>query len=386
MRLKLLNGAPLCEHLDFSDRILLDVAECHAFDANYRAGESIGKATAFKWRDIGLKRALLRTGWSQPYLPGIALQGVHDGLSFTIPGIEESSELPEYDATNLDTTLGLDEALTVDDYLEHSLILHETLLSSQVVQDAAAADSTVTSSSFLTTSFGTTDSRCSSPSPTESRALILHLPSTMTVTPLGSLPSAQHLRSIYPQTPTPNLLCALMTTPTQRDVFVRTGGYHMDLWEVTVGDDTRSSFKITFWLRPPGDSSHKRDHQHIQLLQVLGRLHVGDIVLLRNIALTYFRESVHGQSLNASISRARTSVDVLADSSGMSVAQASGLPTSVAQALVKVRRWARSHVAGDADNVRKRKGGATRLDQATKRTFRNALQDEDLPPDTMEFP
>lgn len=384
MRLKSLNGAPLRENLDFSDGTLIAVAKCSGFHAQSWHGQSTEEQSALKWRDIGLKSARLRTGWSQPFLPGTGLQGDKNNKSFAIPNMEDSSALPGCDTTGLDTTLTLEEQTSaVDDYLEHSLIFHDTLLSSQVVQDVAA-DNTVTSSSFLTTSFGTTSSGLSSPSPVDSRVNILPVPPSMAVTTLGSLPSAQYLRSIYPQTPTPNFLCALMTTPERREVFVRKGNYKMDLWEMTVGDDTRSTFKVTFWLRPPREWNNEQNHPHFQLLHTLERLQVGNIILLRNIALTAFRDTVYGQSLNTAITRARTSVDVLMESSGMSVAQVGGLPASVVEMFMRVKRWAGSHVAGVPDAVRKRKGGPSTSANATKRSFASSAFDEALPPDTME--
>ena len=306
MRLKTLNGAPLCEHLDFSDGALLDVTARSGFGMTAWNDKSIEDQTALKWRDIGLRQVRLRTGWSQPYLPGGGSWGIDANQSFVIPGVEEPSELPEYDGADLDTTLTFDgEMSIVDDYLQHSLIFHDTLLSSQMVQDIAA-DNTVSSSSFLTASFDTSISGLSSPLPVDSHVLLLQVPSAMSISTLGSLPSAQHLRSIYPQTPTPNFLCALMTSPERREVFVRKGAYKMDLWEVTVGDDTRANFKVTFWLRPPRESNNERNPAQVQLLHTLERLRVGNIILLRNIAVTSFQNIVYGQSLNTSITRART--------------------------------------------------------------------------------
>lgn len=384
MRLKLLNGAPLRENLDFNNESLLDVAKCDLFNTRAWNGQSTGEETALKWRDIGLKNARLHTGWSQLYLPGSGMQGAHQQHLFTVPGIRESSALPCYDTTNLDTTLTLDEdPSAAHDYLQHSLIFYDTLMSSQVVQDVVE-DNTVNSSSFLTTSFGTTSSATSSPSPMDNHVLVLQVPSAMAVTPLGSLPSAHHLRSIYPQTPTPNFLCALMTTPERREVFVHKGGYRMELWEVIVGDDTRSNFKVTFWLRPPRESNNDQNHAQIPLLQTLERLQVGNILLLRNIALTSFRDTVYGQSLNTAITRARTSIDVLTKSGGMSVMQVGGLPASVVEAFTRVKRWTRSHVAGEPEHTRKRRDGSLRPGNAVKRAFLSSARDDDLPPDTME--
>lgn len=385
MKLKLLIGAPLREHLDFDNEVLYKPAECHASDVTPEHGKSFEEPAALRWREIRSKHALLRTGWSQPFLPGPSRQGAHESHSFAIPGIEEPSQMPAHNASNLDTALALEEeALAVDDYLQHSLIFHDTLLSSQVVQDLAGMNDTVTSSSFLTTSLSTTQSDLSYLSCAGSIAPVLQVPSTTNVSPLGSLPSAQYLRAIYPQTPTPNLLCALMTIPERREVLVRKGGYRMDLWEIAVGDDTCSRFKVTFWSRPPGNSSNE-GQQNVQLLEVLQRLQVGDLVLLRNIALTSFRDIVHGQSLNAAMSRARTSIDVLMKSSGMHVAQIGDLPASVLETFMRVKRWARSHVAGDTGITRKRKGDAVRPDQAAKRLLVSSTSDEDLPSDTMEL-
>lgn len=380
MRLKLLNGAPLREHLDYSDDVLIAASECGRFEFEKYQGQSTEENTSLKWRDIGLKSAPLRTGWSQPYLPGTA----NDSQSFVIPGLEESSALPEYDASNLDNTLTFDENLSAaDGYLEHSLVFYDTLLSSQVVQDNAE-DNTVTSSSFLTTSFGTTVSGLSSPSPVDSQVLVLQIPTAMAVTPLGSLSSARHLRSIYPQTPTPNFLCALMTTPERREVFVRKGGYNMDLWEIIVGDDTCSNFKATFWLRPLRESNNEQNHVQSELLRTLERLQVGNIILLRNIALTSFRDVVYGQSLNTAITRAKTSIDVLMKSGGVSVAHVGGLPASVVETFMRVKRWARAHVAGGTGVSAKRKAGPSEINNAAKRVWPSSGADDDLPPDTME--
>lgn len=384
MRLKLLNGAPLREHLDFNCEVLLDAAQCDRLNARAWDERSSEQQVSVKWRDIGLEKARLHTGWSQLYLPRSGMQDAYDQHSVAIPGIVQSSELLRYGTTNLDITLTLDEDhIAADNYLQHSLIFYDTLMSSQVVQDVVE-DDTLNSSSFLTTSVATASSATSSPSPTVSHVLALQVPPAMTVTPLDSLPSAQHLRSIYPQTPTSNFLCALTTAPERREVLVRKGGYKMDLWEVTVADDTRSNFKTTFWIRPPRDSNNEQNHAQIHLLQTLESLKVGDILLLRNIALTSFRDTVYGQSLNTTIIRARTSVDVLMESSGMSMAQVGGLPASVVETFMKVKRWARSHVAGETRHIRKRKNGPLRPENVAKRPFMSSARDDDLPPDTME--
>ncbi|KAF2130393.1 hypothetical protein P153DRAFT_375154 [Dothidotthia symphoricarpi CBS 119687] len=382
MRLKLLNGAPLCEHLDFSEGSLLSVDRCKAFHATARQAASNGEHAAeeLKWRHLAAKNTRLHTGWSQPYLPGNSQADIT--LSFSIPNIGQSSILPEFNTSIPDDTTAtfLEDETEVDGYLEHSLTFHSNLVSSQIAQD----DNTISSSSFLTTSFGTTTSEPDSPSTLNEHAILLQVSPTMSVTALASLPSAQHIRSIYPQTPTPNLLCALMTTPERREVFVRKGAYNMNLWEITVADDTASNFKVSFWLRPPRESNNEQANAQSLLLQTLERARVGDILLLRNIALTSFRDAVYGQSLNPAITRARTNIDVLASSSGVAVAQLGGLPAAVVETFVRVKRWARAHVAADSAGVRKRKGSLAKRDGSAKRLGGTPLYDDSLPPDTME--
>jgi hypothetical protein len=384
MKLKMLNGAPLCEHLDFSDNTLLAIEKCSTFDSGIKPTASAEDSTpALKWRCLSTKDTRLRTGWSQPYLPGATLRDESD-ISLSIPNVTRSSPYPLDDTTIIDTTVSFeDPSRTADGFLQHSLIFHDTLLSSQVLQDDGA-DETIRSSSFLTTSFGTTTSDLSSPSKVDKHALILHVPSKMTVTPLGSLPSAHHLQAIYPQTPTPNFLCVSTANPEQREVFVRKGGYKMNLWEVTVADDTHSGFKVSFWLRPPRGSNTEPTYAQNLLLQTLQGIKVGDILLLRNVALASFRDTVFGQSLNPAITRARTSIDVLMRSSGVFVGQLGGLPATVVETFMRVKRWARAHIASDSTSIRKRKGSAIKLDKLAKRTFTNHDLNSSMPPDTME--
>jgi hypothetical protein len=383
MRLKTLNGAPLPQYLDFSEDVLLTPDECSIFTIVSLSPTPSSNEKALKWWRLAGKETRLHTGWSQPYLPGSGRRLDKADMPSSLPYVERTSASFGLESTHPDTTTDIDEQPpTADTFLEHSLIFHDTLLSSQVVQ-STVADQTMTSSSFLTTSFATTASDLSSPSRTEGRTLILQVPPSMTITPLGALPSAQRLRSIYPQTPTPNTLCVLMAPPERRDVYVRKGGYNMDLYEITVADDTKSGFKVTFWIRPLRDSNEQSRIQQ-PLLQTLQALRVGDILLLRNIALTSYRDTVYGQSLNPSIARARTTIDVMMKSTGVSARRLEGLPEVIVEAFKRVRQWARTHVAVTDGASRKRRGTSTGRGTPGKRTPASSLHDESLPPDTME--
>jgi hypothetical protein len=175
-----------------------------------------------------------------------------------------------------------------------------------------------------------------------------------------------------------------MTNPERREVFVRRGGFKMDLCEITVADDTKSGFKVSFWLRPPRESNNEQSHAQQLLLRELERMRVGDILLLRNIALTSFRDVVYGQSLNPIIARARTTIDVLMKSSGVSVGQLGGLPAPVLESFGRVKRWARTHIAVNEGGSRKRKETSAGKDRLGKRRATSPLPDDTLPPDTME--
>jgi hypothetical protein len=383
MRLKTLNGAPLPQHLDFSEDVLLAPDDCSAFIDFPTTTSSSGNEEALKWWCLAVKDTRLRTGWSQPYLPGSGRRLDGDDVPLSLPYDERTSTSFGLDSTRQDTTMDLDQSpSTAGTFLEHSLVFHDTLLSSQVAQ-STTADQTTSTSSFLSTSFDTTTSDLSSSNKPDGHTLILQVPPSMAIMPLGSLPSAQHLRSIYPQTPTPNIICVLMAPPECRDVFVRKGGYNMDLYELTVADDTKSSFKVTFWIRPSRDSNQQSKMQQ-SLLETLQTIRVGDILLLRNIALTSYRDAVYGQSLNPSIVRARTTIDVLMKSTGNSARRLEGLPETIVETFKKVKQWARTHVAVTDGGSRKRRGTSTGRGSPGKRAPASSAHDDSLPPDTME--
>ncbi|KAH7083140.1 hypothetical protein BKA63DRAFT_143823 [Paraphoma chrysanthemicola] len=373
MKLKTLNGAPLAHHLTFDEDVLLARHQCTSFSACPSSVRSI-----LRWRCINSRQARLHSGWSQPYLPrsNHRLQEANSSP----PSPPNASFHLEQDTTCHDTTVG-----TTDDFLQHSLIFHDTLLSSQVAlaQDMRA-DQTISSSSFLTTSFGTSTSEPSSLLALGKQRSDLQLPPSLAVTTLGAIPSAQHLCSIYPQTPTPNIVCVLMTNPERRDIFVRKGGYKMDLYEMTVADDTRSGFKISFWLRPSNETSFAQVNPQQRLLHTLQHIGVGDIMLLRNIALTSFRDTVHGQSLNPQISRARTTIDVLENRNGRAVGQLSNLPVAILAALKRLQRWSRSYIAVTEIRSKRARNTSDTLQNPGKRRFTDSLYDETLPPDTLE--
>jgi hypothetical protein len=268
------------------------------------------------------------------------------------------------------------------DLLEHSLILHDTLLSSQLALDASQTfpdqqDPSISSSSFLSSSFDTATSEASQ-AERGGRAATLQLPANLTITPLDSLPNANYVRSIYPQTPTPTFLCVLAAEAERREVVVRKGNYKMHLYELTVADDTCSGFKVSFWFRP----DRTQDQAQENLRHTLQDVKVGDVLLLRHIVLTTFREVVYGQSLSPKISKARTTVEILTRADGSGGFKRI-LPDSVGERFVRLKKWAESYIVPESGNSRKRKGHVGNTAKSSKRPT-NWLNDDTLPPDTME--
>lgn len=385
MRLKTLNGAPLCEQLDFAAESLLEPEEAVRFlyEGSTQPSSHESTSASLKWRRLAAKDEALRTGWSQPYLPVGAMQGSNSEFPFPVPGYAGSAGLAIEDTTNFDTTTTFPSIRSfVDDFVHHSLTFHDTLLSSQVAAPEDA-DRTVSSSSFLSTSFETASTGLDTQSEDHSQFPLLRVPPNLALTPLGSLPSPQHLHSIYPQTPTPNILCVLAAPPTDREVVIRRGGYKMNLREITVADDTRAEFKVSFWGRPRGEEDPQDD-----VAQTLDRVKVGDILLLRNIALNVYRNDVFGQSLRRSIMRVRTSIDVLMSAGGFSSRQLGALPPAITANFTRVKRWAAIHIASDLGDSRKRKADHQKPKGSTKRSTRSNKRydanDETLPPDTLE--
>jgi len=117
---------------------------------------------------------------------------------------------------------------------------------------------------------------------------------------LFQLPTASHLHAIQPQTMTVDLIIGILSLSPLRIVTVRRTGRLVGVLEMLVGDDTSAGFGVTFWvdvaqeesqgLTLPGEA---RD----ELKESLQGLRKGDVVLLRNVALSDFQKVVRGNSL-----------------------------------------------------------------------------------------
>ncbi|KAJ5606080.1 hypothetical protein N7510_008861 [Penicillium lagena] len=190
------------------------------------------------------------------------------------------------------------EDSVLSDFYEHSVAVHET---SEISISGMRTEDSMQESALCTISLETSGSTSSGG---EAEALDpLRLPRILgPLTDLQDLPSARFLDSIAPQTMTVNLLVGVLAVHPRRRVVTRQWKREMDIVELVVGDETRAGFTVSFWL-PPEKPVNEED----RLSRSLATLRARDIVLLRTVGLSSFRDRVYGQSLR----RGMTTLDLL---------------------------------------------------------------------------
>lgn len=266
------------------------------------------------------------------------------------------------------------------DFLEHSFAFLEKLQSSQILPTNLDSTTIPSDPSFSTN--GSTSFPSTFPSfherPTGESGT---LNTAVTLTDMRRAPNAAHISSIQPQTMTVNLLVAIIAVSPARTVSLRRRKGEMDIVELTVGDETRAGFGVSFWLPSMNESLRQTRQQRQQqetnaplegsLRRKLQRLRPGDVVLLSNVALSTFRGQVFGQSLAVRrFGGWATTVDVVEE--GMT--QASWEP-SFKTKLGRLREW-RDMFVGTAPQVSDR---GERKTGSMKRKV-----DKLLPPDTQD--
>ncbi|PYH88286.1 hypothetical protein BO71DRAFT_403994 [Aspergillus ellipticus CBS 707.79] len=189
----------------------------------------------------------------------------------------------------------------LSEFCNHSFTVHET---SEISTPGVHPGESMQGSGLWTDSAGTSFATSS-----EKEGLAPGFPIHGPLTDLRDIPTAAYLTSIVPQTMTVNLIVAVITVHPPRRIVTRQWKRELDLVEVVVGDDTRSGFGVTFWL-PAADhaaAAGDSDAEGETLGKSLATLRPRDIVLMRMVGLSSFRERVYGQSLKKGI----TKVDLL---------------------------------------------------------------------------
>lgn len=351
-RILILAGAPDSASLDWDPSGLLD--ELSDTIAQFVGLQKPPKATTTDlpdesvldtatWRSIPLERARLETGFSQVH----EFDGYYQGSQGFFTMVE---------------TQGTDAASQslLDEFYEHSLRVHDEIHSSQL---PSGSFSTAMSSFDESTYDESCDASMEDTTATTFGNRTLGLGSAH-LSDLEDLPNAGYLRSIVPQTMTVNLIVGVISVAEPRVVRTR-WGTAKSLVELLVGDETKSGFSITFWL------SHDSNAAADKALKSLRRQ---DIVLLRNVALSSFKEKVHGHSLRKNL----TKIDLLYrrkldddDVGGFYTAKDLASRKRNHPQMLKtqrVREWVLKFVGGDTVRLGKRK------------TRERALRSWELPP------
>ncbi|GAB7327823.1 hypothetical protein MBLNU13_g11619t1 [Cladosporium sp. NU13] len=257
---------------------------------------------------------------------------------------------------------------TKQDFLEHSIALLDGLVSSQIapadIDDTSLLNTTTTFSFASETSILSSESQISL-SPGTNRPLV---PPNLPLTDIGQIPTASHILSIAPQTITLNILCAVISISQPRTVTVRRRQSTMEILDLLVGDETRAGFSVSFWL-PPADSQGTRaaKSETDDLRATLQSARPGDVVLIRNVALSVWHKAVYGQSLGRRWAKNCTRIERIDDGA---LHKGTVLPFGFVGKLARVRGW-RDEFVG-----RRTVGKATR---SGKRKF-----EEELPPDSQD--
>ncbi|CAL5874727.1 uncharacterized protein PFLUO_LOCUS9028 [Penicillium psychrofluorescens] len=271
-----LMGAPLSNHLDWDEDGLLNIPMPPFEDSHANQQQSSGH-TPVRWRVL---QPLAAYGEKGPEVP-LFLNTDH------------------LDAIHNNASRADQEDSVLSDFYEHSVAVHET---SELSISGMRTEDSTQESGLCTISLETSGSI---PSGGEAETLDPpRLPRILgPLADLQDLPSTRYLDSIAPQTMTVNLIVGVLAVHPRRHVVTRQWKREMDIVELVVGDETRAGFTVSFWLPPEKPVNEEED----RLSRSLATLRPRDIVLLRNVGLSSFRDRVYGQSLR----RGMTTLDLL---------------------------------------------------------------------------
>ncbi|ORY61285.1 uncharacterized protein BCR38DRAFT_439775 [Pseudomassariella vexata] len=287
----ILTGAPESSSLDWSPQGLLDsfLEPVARFAGLYKSPppgssqiESSPVLDTAVWRSIPLVKTRLATGFSQ----------VHQ---FEAEYMGDSNFFAATAASSQDThTSSQDQRNSTihDEFYDHSLAIHDDIPSSQLPSQSTSTDD---SSIDTTGNWSYDDSEITASLSVGDRTMGL---GSAHLSDLEDLPNAFYLRSISPQTMTVNIIAGIISIAEPRTIKTR-WGTTKSLVELIVGDDTKSGFSITFWLSVEAfTAGPAKSPEH-----TIRELRRQDVVLLRNVALSEYKNKVHGHSLRKGLTK-----------------------------------------------------------------------------------
>ncbi|PLB35011.1 uncharacterized protein BDW47DRAFT_119926 [Aspergillus candidus] len=340
-----LMGAPTVQNLHWDETELLNEP---TFPFQNEGHRSSSDTQPVKWRLLPKRGALegkLYGGGVTQFLTTRDLTSREEG---DIPDGSIPSELPD------DSTLS--------QFYNHSFTIHET---STVSAPDSMEESDLWAGSTATSIATSNEGDKVAPAPMP--------PIQGPVTDLQDIPRASYLESIVPQTMTVNLIVSIITIHPPRRIVTRQWKKELDLVEMVVGDETRSGFGVTLWLAPvdPTKGGVAVAARGCAEGGDLG-LRPRDIVLLRMVGLSSFRERVYGQSLRKGVTKVdllhRPRVDA-SDAGGLySARQLRDVPQTHPAAktddlplakVSQVREWIRRFVGSSPDGAGGEGAGVT---------------------------
>ena len=306
-KIVLLTGAPLSSSLDWSESSFsLSLNQEHVSAKEIEEAKSASESVAARWRRLPLDAEHLPTGLTQTarqqwYDPG--LSGQTEASFVTATDFSTTSlDFPAQGSNSISPSQDREDVLS--QYYEHSFAIHEN--STQII-GTASSESILTEEDEEHSLLSEID-----PLTNTHAQIVTSRLASGTIGNLKDLPNARYLRSINPQTMTINLVVGVISISQPRTITTRRTQQKVDLVELLVGDETRSGFSINIWLPVTSpDGSNALKHHSSEARGSLGvqmsGLRPQDIILMRNVALSSFRDRVDGQSLR----RGMTSIDLL---------------------------------------------------------------------------
>lgn len=328
----ILAGAPEANNLDWNEKSLLpaehveDAANVSRTSSPANSDSDLymtQKPEIPKWRKLEMERLKMR-----PMLPKLDIDSPPRDVDMGAPAeFLETSELVSQDSADAaGSDVSADESRpsqdsnsreyepeTQDlaDFYEHSFTVYEAVPSSQIdsMQSITPGTPVYESSEEM---FPERPSTPSGIIRTSSQRRLSQAPKPKNLTNLDQIPGANYLSSIHPQTKTVNLIVGILSIAPSR--IVTTGAKYgkpkqVELVELLVGDETKTGFSITMWLPREmrvnwkDGAQEKPEGARSILRRSLRAVRTRDVVLIQNVALSFFRGKVHGQSLRGDVTK-----------------------------------------------------------------------------------